>query len=450
MRIGYQEQAVIAGAALLAFALLVAGLLNQGNTWWTARSELMHVARQVDLRSKQVRAERVALELDGAQIDPASFLDTPMPPNTTVSILEAETGRSLASNGALPRSLELAAWKAGRGSFTMDDYLVAVSKSHDGRTLEVAARPLAAVRAAADKTRSRYLSAGAVAGLGLALLSALAIRHRRSLSYELREAVKHRLLHVAMQPIVGFEPSGMRVVGFECLARWQTASGEEIPPSRFVPMVEAAGLGPELARCMVANIAREFGATLVANPQLYVAFNLSSADVASPELLDDIERTLAAASIPAAQIVIELTERTFESEGVELGLDRLRKAGHRLCVDDFGTGASDASRLASFRAEMVKVDRSVLAHAAGKGKAASLLPQLVKMAHACGAKVVIEGVETKAQAKGLAEFGEVFAQGFYWHLPMDAGEATRLVEEERKLRGLLQQAPRPDAAAHLG
>ncbi len=445
MRLGYQQQVLLAGAVLLAGSLLVAGLLNEGSTWWSARSELMQITRQVEQRSMQLRAEAASTPAT----DLASFLDTPLPPQTWVSILEVESGQRIVSSGALPRSLELAAWKAGGGSLTVDEHLVAVSRSSDGRTLAVAARPLAALRAASARTRARYLSAGAVAGLGLLMLASLAIRHRRSLKYELREALKHRLLHVALQPIVGFEQSGPRVVGFECLARWQSASGEEISPSRFVPMIESLGLGAELARCMVANLVREFGGTLVANPHLYVAFNLSAADVASPGLLDDMDWTLTAAGIPVSQIVIELTERTFEAEGLEAVLDRLRKAGHRLSVDDFGTGAWNLSRLTSFHPDMVKVDRSVLARADGEGKAAALLPQLVAMAHTCGAKVVIEGVETVAQAKSLAELGEVFAQGYFWHRPMESGEATRLVEEELEVRGLLDELPRRDVAAHL-
>jgi sensor c-di-GMP phosphodiesterase-like protein len=170
-----------------------------------------------------------------------------------------------------------------------------------------------------------------------------------------------------------------------------------------------------------------FGAALRANPEIYVALNLASADVADPRLLDDLDRMLAAAQIPTSQIVIELTERTFEAEGLAGGLARLRQAGHRLSIDDFGTGASNASRLASFAPEMVKVDRSFLLHADTDSHAAALLPQLVAMAHGCGARVVVEGVETTTQAEMLAGYGEIFVQGYFWHRPMPAAAASALL-----------------------
>jgi sensor c-di-GMP phosphodiesterase-like protein len=233
----------------------------------------------------------------------------------------------------------------------------------------------------------------------------------------------------AGQPIVGgpVGEASAKVVGFECLARWTREDGTEVSPALFVPMIEAAGLGSELARCMVASLVSSFGATLRANPTIYVALNLASADVADPRLLDDMDRMLLEAGLPTSQIVIELTERTFEAEGLAGGLARLRQAGHRLSIDDFGTGASNASRLASFAPEMVKVDRSFLLHADTDSHAAALLPQLVAMAHGCGARVVVEGVETTTQAQMLAGYGDIFVQGYFWHRPMSAAKATLLL-----------------------
>jgi sensor c-di-GMP phosphodiesterase-like protein len=214
----------------------------------------------------------------------------------------------------------------------------------------------------------------------------------------------------------------------------------------FVPMIEADGQGSELARCMVASVVSGFGEALRANPELYVALNLSSADVADGRLLDDIDGMLASAGLPTGQVVIELTERTFEAEGLATGLARLRRAGHRLSIDDFGTGASNASRLASFHPEMVKVDRSFLLHADADSHAAELLPQLVAMAHGCGAKVVIEGVETAAQASRLSGFGDVLAQGYYWHRPMTAADAARLLLAQAAAPAPAAPAPAPAAA----
>jgi EAL domain-containing protein (putative c-di-GMP-specific phosphodiesterase class I) len=194
-----------------------------------------------------------------------------------------------------------------------------------------------------------------------------------------------------------------------------------------VPLVETAGLGSELARCVAERLLSEFADTWRAHPALYVAFNLASADIADVRLLDDLSAMRSAAGIASSQVVIELTERTAEAPGLVAGLERLRRAGVRLSIDDFGTGVSNASRLATFKPEMVKVDRSFLLHADSASHAAELLPQLVAMARGIGSAVVVEGVETPEQAQLLAGLGGVFGQGYYWQRPMTAQEASRLL-----------------------
>jgi sensor c-di-GMP phosphodiesterase-like protein len=365
------------------------------------------------------------------RMDPMTFVDLPYPDHTTVALLEGETGRLMAHSAPLPKPVFEAVRAQRSGQLQSAGYLVSVSRSSDGRTLDLSARPFQSVREEFMAGLSTTLSVGALVGVALFAFVMFGFARHYSLISELRRALKKRRLVAALQPIVAgpMGAASQRVVGFECLARWTREDGSEVSPALFVPMIEAAGLGSELARCMVASLVENFGATLRENPTVYVALNLASADVADPRLLDDLDRMLSEAGIPTRQIVIELTERTFEAEGLAGGLARLRQAGHHLSIDDFGTGASNASRLASFAPEMVKVDRSFLLHADSDSHAAALLPQLVAMAHGCGARVVVEGVETINQAELLAGYGEVYVQGYYWHRPMSAANASALLSK---------------------
>jgi sensor c-di-GMP phosphodiesterase-like protein len=329
----------------------------------------------------------------------------------------------------LPNALIQQAWRSGESTSEFDGHLVAVVYSRDGRWLEIATRPSSAVNSQVMAALPHFLLAGSLFGVVLSSTVAIMMGRRRSLPAELRRTLRRDKMQIALQPIVRFERGQPFVHGFECLARWSVA-GEDIPPAVFIPMVERDGLGADLARCVLRRLVKEFGATLQAYPQLHVAINLSSTEVADVDLLDDIDRILSGAGIEPRQVVIELTERVFEADGLARGLERLRLAGHRLSIDDFGTGASNASRLAQFAPELVKIDRSFVVHADGDGVAATLLPQLVDMARSCGAHVVVEGVETRDQAQRLGKLGEVLAQGFFWHPPMDAELATRLVDAD--------------------
>jgi sensor c-di-GMP phosphodiesterase-like protein len=361
------------------------------------------------------------------RMDPMSLVDMPLPPETRVAVLEAESGHLMVHSDPLPKTLLQAAAKLRQGELRMDGYLASVSSSDDSRTIDVAARPLSALQDAfLASLPGRIGVGGGLGAVAFALVMFGFLRHY-SLMSELRRALRMHALDIALQPIVDAGGGAPRVVGFECLVRWTREDGTTVSPTMFVPMLEATGLGSELARVVVTRLLATFSTSLRAHPQIYVALNLASSDVADARLLDDIDRMLAAAGVPTSQIVIELTERAFEVEGLAGGLERLRNAGHRLSIDDFGTGASNASRLASYAPEMVKVDRTFLLHADTSSHAAALLPQLVAMAHGCGARVVIEGVETPAQAEMLAGFGDVFGQGYYWHRPMTPEAAARLL-----------------------
>ena len=519
----HRTEAFLAATAVFVLAMMVAIGWASWTEWHSARNELTTVARAVDHRSIQVRAESLLLAnklpegedcdrallrkllgsthyvrdlgrirntriycntMDGSgarielgpptvmrgsdglrmwiqprgiyaalghsflRMDPMSLIDMPLPPDTAVAVIDAETGHLLTHSQPLPKTLLEAAAKLRQGELRQDGYLAVVSSSEDSRTVDVAARPLTALQAAFVASLPKRLSFGAALGaISFALVMAGFLR-RHSLLSELRRALQMRKLDIALQPIVAASGPSPRIVAFECLSRWTREDGQSMSPAVFVPMIESAGWSAELVRTVLTRLLSSFSDALRAYPDVHVTLNFSSADVANPRLLDDLERMLATAHVSASQIVIELTESgDHDVPGLADGLMRLRRAGHWIGVDDFGTGSSNASRLAAYRPEIVKVDRSFLLHAHTLTHAAELLPQLVAMARGCGAKVVVEGVETPDQAALLAGFGaDVFGQGYYWHRPMSPEAAARLLHIAAKTSEPAEQ-PAPDAAA---
>ena len=515
----HRTEALLAATGVFVLVIIVSLGWASWSAWHDARHELEGVARTIDQRSVQVRAEGIRLSdqlpesedcdrhllrkllatthyvrdigrihntriycnaMDGSgarielgepsvmrdtdglrmwigprgiyaargfsflRMDPMSLIDMPLPPDTTVAVLDAESGHLLVHSRPIPKTLLAAAAKLRKGELRQDGYLAMISSSEDSRTIDIAARPLSALQAAFVASLPKRVSFGAALGaLAFALVMAAYLRHY-SLMSELKRALRMRALSIALQPIVDASLASPRVVGFECLVRWTREDGVPVSPAVFVPMVEAAGLGSELARCVASSLLMSFGNTLRAHPELYVSINLAPSDVADTKLLDDLERMFSMAHLPPSQIVIELTESSgAESSSLKDGLKRLRRAGHRLSIDDFGTGTSNVSRLATLSPEIVKVDRSFLLHADSSSHAAELLPQLIGMARGLGAKVVVEGVETPEQAALLAGYGDVFGQGYYWHRPMPVEQAALLLSSPA---GNTQRAPEPTPA----
>ena len=63
---------------------------------------------------------------------------------------------------------------------------------------------------------------------------------RQLLENDLRQAIERGELAVHYQPIV--RTAGEEISGFEALVRWQHPTRAAVPPSKFIPLAEEAGL----------------------------------------------------------------------------------------------------------------------------------------------------------------------------------------------------------------
>jgi hypothetical protein len=104
-------------------------------------------------------------------------------------------------------------------------------------------------------------------------------------------------------------------------------------------------------------------------------------------------------------------------------LARLRRMGVRLSLDDFGTGQSTLTLLATCPVDQIKLDRSFVPGAGSDVIAAAVL----QLARGFGVEAVAEGVETPAQAEHLAVLGYDRAQGFRFGRPMARRRICRSV-----------------------
>jgi EAL domain-containing protein (putative c-di-GMP-specific phosphodiesterase class I) len=110
----------------------------------------------------------------------------------------------------------------------------------------------------------------------------------------------------------------------------------------------------------------------------------------------------------------------------------LRALGVRLSIDDFGTGYSSLGYLQAFQVDELKLDRSFVSDPTEIGNPMVLSRAIVELARALGLEMVIEGVESVAQADWFASLGCSFAQGFYFARPLTPDNAERYLVRVRR------------------
>lgn len=225
------------------------------------------------------------------------------------------------------------------------------------------------------------------------------------------------------QPIVSLV-SG-EAVGFEALARFDGKPA--LPPSWWFAQAHRFGLGAALE----AEAVRAAFAAAKRPPNCFLSVNLSPSALASPETAQQLPDDLHG-------VVIEITEeeRVLDVDALQRHLNPLRARGARIAVDDAGEGYAGLQQVMSMRADMIKLDRALVADVHADPAKIALIGSLVHFARSTGAEICAEGVETLDELRVLIHLGVAHGQGWALGRPGAAwprvnAEAARICHEMR-------------------
>jgi diguanylate cyclase (GGDEF)-like protein len=232
---------------------------------------------------------------------------------------------------------------------------------------------------------------------------------RSELAAGLHGALARRELELVYQPVIDLTNGRMRAA--EALLRWTRADGEVISPAQFIPVAEQTGLILPIGWWALAEACRQalpwwdrYGVA--------VTVNLSAHQLREPDLTERVRSALAAAGLPGAALILELTESVLITGG-RSALADLRAAGVQIALDDFGTGYSSLSYLTTLPVDILKLDRAFTAARPGE-REYLVTVAVLELAARLGLTTIAEGVETRAQAQTLRSLGCPLAQGFLY------------------------------------
>lgn len=242
----------------------------------------------------------------------------------------------------------------------------------------------------------------------------------------LAEALRTRSIDVHFQPIVDL--ASHRPAGAEALARWHDVQLGQVPPPRFVAAAERTGLISELGRQVLADAAAVAASWEALPTALVIDVNVSPVELRDPGFVDGVASAVELAGLAPGRLCLELTETAAVEDLVRTSrtLAALRDLGVRIALDDFGTGYSSLTVMRELPVDLVKMDRSFVAHLTTDTRATVLTRLIVDAAHAMGMAVCAEGVETPEQAAQLAALGCDLAQGWLY--------APALARDDPRLR----------------
>jgi EAL domain-containing protein (putative c-di-GMP-specific phosphodiesterase class I) len=229
--------------------------------------------------------------------------------------------------------------------------------------------------------------------------------HRR----QLEECLSGDTLTLALQPIVA--ASDLSVQGYEGLLRSSHAALDT--PMRVIAAAEAHNMLGRVAD-RVALCAARWLETLPEAVTLFI--NVHPLELSAVE---QVRRRVAALARWSGRIVFEVTERShvLQMDSWRSALEFLTGAGFRIAVDDLGAGYNSLSVLAELRPAFMKVDMSIVRNIELDERRQRLLELLSLFAKATGTQLIVEGIETEAEATVVKRIGADLLQGYLFGRP---------------------------------
>jgi len=266
---------------------------------------------------------------------------------------------------------------------------------------------------------------------------------RVSLEAELRQAIDSERLRTFFQPIVDLRSGALH--GFEALARWP-AGGRETSPDEFIPVAEEAGLIGPLGALVLRNACQtlsQWRQQLLVEADVTVSVNVSICQITDASLVDVVRNALSEAELPAANLVLEITESTLMENPhlVSSVLSELMALGVTLQLDDFGTGYSSLRVLHDFPGDTLKIDRSFVDTMIDRPESHTIIRSIVVLAHNLGLRVIAEGIENPDQLQALTALDCEYGQGYYFAHPLPGQEVEGLLARGHLLPGADERVP---------
>jgi len=245
---------------------------------------------------------------------------------------------------------------------------------------------------------------------------------------QLRSALAHDEFINYYQPKVDLATG--RIEGVEALIRWVHPQRGLVPPSEFVPALEATGLIKEVGRRILERATADWRRWHDAGlPAPRIAVNVAAAQLRDGDLVQHLRQALAGIGGNPAALSLEITESVLISDmerAIQV-LTEVRKLGLPVAIDDFGTGYSSLAYLVTLPVDEVKIDRAFVKKVDTDTAYRDLVATCVRLARNLGLRVVAEGVETQQQARELRKLRCDAAQGFLYSPPVPAEELAGLL-----------------------
>lgn len=232
---------------------------------------------------------------------------------------------------------------------------------------------------------------------------------------ELAEGFTHGQFEIHFQPV--YDAQSFKITNVETFLRWKHPKLGLLEAADFLESAKHFGFQEkvdmfifEQTQAMVNDMTMR-GALVPA-----VSINFWMDSFANQDFVDQIVANISQFPCP---VTFELIKSNAPSRQQAIwGLDRVREAGVRIALDDFGAVSKSISGLIELQPTSIKIDGTLTRLTDDDPHRARLLASIVDIAHSQSISVGAKGIETLGQVETLRALGCDYVQGRALNGPM--------------------------------
>jgi EAL domain-containing protein (putative c-di-GMP-specific phosphodiesterase class I) len=158
--------------------------------------------------------------------------------------------------------------------------------------------------------------------------------------------------------------------------------------------------------------------------------NLTARQFYNPDLVVQLQRTLAASGADPSRLLFEVPESALNEapDAAVAILQRMVDCNVHVALDEFGSSLAPLNHLIRLPIDMVKLDAKLTAAATSTGRQQAVLESLLRLGRSLGVQVVAQGIGTPEQLRALIRMGCQLGQGPLLSPALDAVQALKLAD----------------------
>ena len=231
---------------------------------------------------------------------------------------------------------------------------------------------------------------------------------RIDLARELRDAIANR--EIRLRYVGRHDLSTGELVAQVAYVQWLHPLRGEIRPADFLAVAETTGLAVMLSKAALECLGADLAAHGRLAPGVRVSYGALRHHILHSEFDGDIARFLASGIVPAEQLELRVSEKTFVTGNPHV-YAAVRRLGVRMIVDEVGRGIGSIDALARSSIDGLQLDRSWVTGLCTDEVALKVCRAGIGLANSLALTPIATGVDDEQQRRGLVSLGCRYGSG---------------------------------------